>query len=276
MALAQRHCWTRTRAPTRSASTSRAARPDAERRRSAIAAIREEAALIELALTAEHAETRMAAAERVRTPEGLRRLADAARNKDHGVARLAKQRIDAMADRENQAAEADAVLAQLEALANEPGPILTAVIELNRRWQALDLGDDAARLARCEAARQALQARFDREHEEQRARARFERRLGEWLGRADPPATPDALAGALHELSALRDEAQQVPGGLDRVAGSRRRNSASSNGRWSSRRWPERRRSSSKPSSSPPARPSTTRNCRNGGRRWIEARARPR
>ena len=116
---------------------------DAERRRSAIAAIREEAPLVELALTAEHAETRMAAAERVHTPEGLRRLADAARNKDHGVARLARQRIDAIAERESQAAEADAILAQLEALATKPGPILTAVIELNRRWQALDLGDDA-------------------------------------------------------------------------------------------------------------------------------------
>jgi hypothetical protein len=39
------------------------------------------------------------------------------------------------------------------------------VIELNRRWQSLDLSEDPVRLARCEAARQALQARFDREHE---------------------------------------------------------------------------------------------------------------
>jgi exonuclease SbcC len=184
---------------------------DVERRRIAIAAIREETALIELALAADHAETRLAAAERVRTPEGLRKLADAARNRDHGVARLAKQRIGTIAAREDQAAEADAILAQLEALAVEPGAILKSVIELNRRWQVLDLGGDGDRLARCEAARQALQARFDREHEEQRARARFEQRLGEWLGRTDPPATPDALAGALHELSALRDEAHKYP-----------------------------------------------------------------
>jgi hypothetical protein len=183
---------------------------DVERRRSAIAAIRDESVLVELALTAEHAETRIGAAERVRTPEALRKLADVAKNKDKGVARLARTRIDAMADHEAQAAEADAVLAQLEALATEPGPILKAVIELNRRWQALDLRGDAARLARCDAARSVLQARFDREHEEQRLRTRFERGLKAWLGRADPPATAEALAVALTELAALREDARKL------------------------------------------------------------------
>ncbi len=185
---------------------------DAQRRGSAIAAIREEAPLIELALGADHAETRMTAAERVRTPEGLRKLADAARNKDNGVARLARKRIDAMADYGNQIAEADAILAQLEELATRPGPIVTAVIDLDRRWQALHLGDDAARLARLDAARQALQERFDREHEEQQARARFGRRLDEWLARADSPATSDALANALHELAELREESRKYAG----------------------------------------------------------------
>src|SRR5437763_1198734 len=59
-----------------------------ERRRRAIDAIREEEALMGLALEAEHAETRMAAAERVQSQQGLQRLADAAKNKDNGVARL--------------------------------------------------------------------------------------------------------------------------------------------------------------------------------------------
>ncbi len=180
---------------------------DADRRRIAIAALRDESSLVEVAIAAEHAATRMAAAERVHTPEGLRKLADATRNKDHGVARLARKRYEAIADRAGQAAEADAILAQLEALAGTPGPILTAVVELNRRWQALELGDDAVRLARSDAARQALQARFDREHAEQRTRARFERRLGEWAGMQDPPATPEALDRLRTELGALRDEA---------------------------------------------------------------------
>ncbi|HQR10642.1 MAG TPA: DUF349 domain-containing protein [Casimicrobiaceae bacterium] len=184
---------------------------DSARRHVAIAAIRDEAHLIELALAADHAETRLAAAERVRTPEGLRKLADAARNKDNGVARLARKRFDAIVDREAQAAEADRILARLEELATTPGPIVTVVIELDRRWQALSLGDDAARLARCESARQALQARFDREHAEQQARLRFGHRLDEWLQRADSPATSDALSNALHELAALRDEARKYP-----------------------------------------------------------------
>src|SRR5215470_13756908 len=61
-----------------------------ERRRRAIAAIRDEGSLIELALTAEHAETRIAAAVRVRTREALRKLLDSAKNKDKGVARVAR------------------------------------------------------------------------------------------------------------------------------------------------------------------------------------------
>ena len=49
-----------------------------------------------------------------------------------------------------RAAEADAILDELEALATKPGPILSAVVELNRRWEALKLADDPLRLARCD------------------------------------------------------------------------------------------------------------------------------
>ena len=182
---------------------------DAERRGIAIAAIRTEDPLIELALAAGHAEARLAAAERVVSAEGLRRLAEAAKNKDHGVARLARQRIDAMKERLDQKAEADEILAQLEALATKPGPILTAVVELNRRWQALDMSGDAARLARCDAARQTVLARFEREQDEQRARAQFERRLQEWITALGPPVAPDAFAELRAGLAALREEAQR-------------------------------------------------------------------
>jgi len=184
--------------------------PDAERRRSAIAAIREEAVLVELAHTGEHAETRLAAADHVHTPDGLRKLAHAAKDKDRGVVRLTRIRLEAMANREGDAAEADAIVAQLEALASRPGPILMAVIELNRRWQALNLGDDPERLARCEAARRTLQARFDREHAAHRAHARFEQRLSEWVGRAEPPVTSEGLNLLRSELAALRAEGQEL------------------------------------------------------------------
>jgi hypothetical protein len=182
---------------------------DAERRRLAIAAIQDEPALIELALGADYAETRMAAAERVHTPEGLRQLADAAERTDRGVARHARKRIEARADRESRAAEADAILADLEALADKPGPILTAVIELNRRWEALHLADDPVRRTRCEIARQMLQARFDRENEEQRARARFDHDINRWLAKSDSPATPDELSARLSQLMGLREQGEK-------------------------------------------------------------------
>jgi len=183
---------------------------DAGRRRTAIAAIRDEAALVDLALRAEHAETRISAAERVHTPDGLRKLAEAAKNKDHGVAKLARQRMEAIKQRQAQEGEADAVIAQLEALATEPGPILTAVIDLDRRWQALDHSGETARLARCEAARQVIQTRFEREQSEQRAKVQFERSLREWIA-ALATAVPSelaALAAMRAELGALREEAQ--------------------------------------------------------------------
>ena len=167
---------------------------DPERRRAALDAIGDEAALVDLALVADHAEARMAAAERVRSAPGLRRLADAAKNRDHGVARLARQRLDAMEDRDAQAGKADAILAELEALPEKPGPILTPVVELTRRWQALDMSADAPRLARYDAARTVLQARFDREQDEQRTRARYEKRQRDWLAELDAPASAAALA----------------------------------------------------------------------------------
>jgi len=181
---------------------------DPERRRVAIDCIRDEGLLVEVALGAERAEARMAAAQRVSTLEGLQKLAAAAKDKDRGVARLARQRIDAMNNRLWQQAEAQAIIGQLEALAAEPGAILTAVVELDRRWQALDMTGDPACLERYGAARGIIQARFDREHEAQRARAQFERRLREWFG-ALGLAGPDAMAGLHADLAALRADAQQ-------------------------------------------------------------------
>jgi len=206
---------------------------DLERRRAAIAGIRDEAALVELALGAERADTRSAAAERVLSAGGLKQLAAGAKHKDRGVTRIARQRIDAINERVRQQAEADAIIAQLEALAVDHGPILTAVVALDRRWQALDMSGDRAYLERFNAIRQTIQVRFHREQEAQQARVRFERRLRDWTGALGPaldsaigPAAPagsksasdqapgsgtpsgaDALARLRAELAVLREEA---------------------------------------------------------------------
>ena len=183
--------------------------PDADRRCNAIAAISDESLLVELALAAGHAETRKAAADRVQTPDGLRKIAHAAKSKDRGVARLAQQRLDAIKSDLEQHQEADAILAQLEEFATKTGPILSAVVDLDHRWQALNLRSDTTRLARYTAARQTVQERFGREQEEQRSRTLFERRLHAWIASLAQPANTDALNALRAELAALRAEAQE-------------------------------------------------------------------
>ena len=183
---------------------------DAERRRSAIVGITDEDLLVGLALAAGHAETRKAAAERVQSEPGLHKLADAAKSKDRGVARLAQQRLDTIKNQHDQTAEADAVLGQLAELAAKAGSILSAVVDLDRRWHALDMSGDAARLASYMAARQTVQERLTREQDEQRSHTQFERRLQTWISTLAQPATPDASAGLRAELAALRTEAQAL------------------------------------------------------------------
>ena len=183
---------------------------DSERRRAAIAGIRNEEALLEIALSAEHAETRMAAAESVHSPDALRRLSDAARNKDHGVHRLARQRIDAINSRIGQSALADVILLQLEELALKPGPILTEMVELNRRWQALDMNGDAERFTRFDAARKGLQARLDREQEELRSKLRLEQTLKDWVQGLSQRAETDKLEDLRAELEGHRAEAEKL------------------------------------------------------------------
>lgn len=184
---------------------------DPGRRKLAVGAIQDEAVLVDLALHSGQAETRALAADRVHTTALLEELAEGARTKDHGVYRSVRQRLDALKTRIEQDAEADRVLEQLEALAVRPGPILTEVVELNRRWQALDMSADAERLARCEAARRAVQERLEREQDEQRARSRQEAHLKEWCDQLrSVQDTPDSstLAQWRAELDELRVESE--------------------------------------------------------------------
>ena len=181
---------------------------DAERRRVALSHIRDEALLVDVALGADLAETRQEAAGRVTTAEGLRKMAEAAKNKDRGVARLARHRIDAIEERAGKEKSADELIQQLDALAAKPGPIVSAIVDIDRRWQALDLPSDDARRVRWDAARAVVQARFDRERDEHRARMQFDRRLREWIDALQPPADADGFELKRGELAALRDIAK--------------------------------------------------------------------
>lgn len=184
---------------------------DPARRKLALGAIVDEAVLVDLALHSGQAETRALAADRVQTTAMLEELAESVRTKDHGVYRSVRQRLDAIKTRIEQDAEADRVLEQLEALATRPGPILTEVVELNRRWQALDMSADVERLARSESARRAVQARLEREQDEQRARSRQDARLREWCDAVrSTKETPEsaALPKWRDELVELRTEVE--------------------------------------------------------------------
>ncbi len=174
----------------------------------ALDAIADESVLADLALTGAHAPTRLAAAERVKSTDLLRKIAEAAQDKDRGVARSARKRVEAIDRRASQATEADAILAQAEALIDQPGPILTAAVDIDRRWKAVGLADDPQRLARWDAAALALQARFDREHAQQRTHTLFQRRLGEWKEAVRAPSTA-TLVALREELAALRTLAQE-------------------------------------------------------------------
>jgi hypothetical protein len=175
--------------------------------RAAAAGLGDEQLLVEIALAAEHAPVRLAAAEQVVGEAALRRLAEGAKDKDRGVARLARGRLEAIERRASQSAQADVLLAQADALVEQPGPIVMAAVELERRWKALDLRDDAERLARWQAAGERLQARFEREREEQRARAAFAQRLADWLAALSSPPAAAALPGLRAGLQALREQA---------------------------------------------------------------------
>ncbi len=183
---------------------------DGESLRRALEGIGEQQLLVEIALAGAHAPVRMAAAERVSDPDALRRLAESAKDKDRGVARLARHRVEAIDRRAAQAVQADALLAQAEALVEQPGAVVMAAVELERRWKALDLRDDAERLARWDAAGAALQARFEREREQQRAQAEFDQRLADWLAGLVTTPAPEALPQLRAELQAWRARAEEL------------------------------------------------------------------
>ncbi len=183
---------------------------DGEPLRAAIERIDDQDLLVEIALTAGHGSVRMAAAARVQATEALRRLADTAKDKDRGVARLARQRVDAIDRHAEQAAQADELLAQAEALVDQSGPIVMAAVELERRWKAIDLADDAERIARWDAAGQRLQERFEREREAQRAQANLQQQIADWIGQLASPEDSEQLGKLRGELQALRARAQAL------------------------------------------------------------------
>ncbi len=183
---------------------------DEVRRQLALESIRDENVLVDIALEAPHAPLRLAAAERVHEPAALSRLADGARDKDRGVARLARQRLDTIEHGQQQRTTADEILAQAAALVDQPGPIVSSAVELERRWSALGLADDPERQAHWLAIGAQLQQRFDREAEAQRTQQRFEQQLSEWSQALQSEPSTYALGGLRDQFNTLRAHAVET------------------------------------------------------------------
>ena len=186
-------------------------------RRAAVEAITDERLLVDVALGAEQAAVRLAAAERVHSPELLERLHEGVKDRDRGVARMARERLQAIQQRIVDTAAADALLQEAEALVSRPGPVVMAAVELDRRWRTLALGDDADRLARWDATSRLLRERFEREWEEERRRTRFAERLQGWTAALATPSSPGALPALRNEWAELRGEAEAL-GNTEAVA----------------------------------------------------------
>ena len=271
------HSSRRRPAPMRSAPTSRAARADADRRRTALAHIRDEALLVD-ARAGRRARRNAPGGGRARaTPRGPAQARR--RGEEQGsrrrAARPAAHRCDRRARGHAEGGRRASGAARGARRRSRGRSSARSSTSTGAGRRSTHATTSLAARAGTPPAR-SVQARFDREHDEQRARAQFERRLREWIDALQPPADAEAFELKRGELAALRDIAQepQRRGGA-RDAG-RGRSSGSPAGSRIATRSPAPRRSSSKRSSSRPARRSTTRICRSAGARSIARCAAPR
>jgi hypothetical protein len=184
---------------------------DGDLRRLAIAAIGDDATLYDLAIGAPQADTRIAAAERIAAVHDLTRLAEAAKQRDHGVAKVARQRPrrdgrDQAQRRRGSRRDPRSARSVGPAPGTDPlrgrrveSPLAAARFE--RRQRAL---------ARCEAARQGLQTRFDREHDEQTGAHALRTPLEGCARRDRTPGRRQQLDAIAAEIAALRTEAETI------------------------------------------------------------------
>jgi Domain of Unknown Function (DUF349) len=127
-----------------------------------------ESEMAELAISAPTAALRLAAAHRVHELPLLRTTLEKARAKDHGVAKMLADKvasIETAAGREN---EAKLICEALAALLEKQEPIVSAVVELDRRYTALQPNAPFENVF--SMSRSLIQSRFEREQAAQRER----------------------------------------------------------------------------------------------------------
>lgn len=140
---------------------------EVEMRRQLLEQVQRPSLLAEVALGDEVAELRLRALERIERPQTLERIARQARGRDKGIARLARERLEALRAEEERPRRRLEVCATMERLVEQGAVDLVAFRRLQEEWQGLAAGGDDAL---CERFATALAA-FERGQEARREEA---------------------------------------------------------------------------------------------------------
>jgi DNA repair protein SbcC/Rad50 len=141
---------------------------DETQRESALLQLGGESVMAELAITAPTAALRLAAAKRVHEIPLLRAGLEKARVKDHGVAKIFADKISAVESAAGRENEARLICEALASLVEKQEPIVSAVVDLDRRFAALQPNAPFENVFNI--SRSLIQSRFDREQQSQRER----------------------------------------------------------------------------------------------------------
>jgi hypothetical protein len=141
---------------------------DEAQRESVLPQLGGESLMAELSISAPTASLRLAAAKRVHELPLLRTGLEKARAKDHGVAKLFADKIASIESATGRENEARLICESLAELVEKPEPIVSAVVELDRRYAALKPNPPFENVFNI--SRSLIQTRFEKEQHSQRER----------------------------------------------------------------------------------------------------------
>lgn len=185
---------------------------DVALRQRALERVERQALLGDIALEDASGELRVAALERINQGSTLERVAKQARGKDKRIARIARERLDAMRLAEERPRRLLEICDQIAALADAGGLDITGYRRLLNEWQTLLGGDTDTETAR---RFEAGCAAFDKAHEAYRMAVEFSARQRELCERAEQllvELSADALdlGGIETAIAMLEDGWRQV------------------------------------------------------------------
>jgi Domain of Unknown Function (DUF349) len=127
-----------------------------------------ESVMADLSVSAPTASLRLAAAKRVHELPLLRIGHEKARAKDHGIAKVFADKIASIESAVGRENEARLICESLAELVEKPEPIVSAVVELDRRYAALKPNPPFENVFNI--SRSLIQSRFEKEQDSQRER----------------------------------------------------------------------------------------------------------